>query len=45
MVTPDIDDTATDRIKVKIDTRAKGIKEIFPFLKKGNSTYPLFQSK
>ena len=33
MVTPDIDDTATDRIKVKIDTRAKGIKEIREALK------------
>lgn len=33
MVTPDIDDTATDRIKVKIDVRAKGIKEIREALK------------
>lgn len=42
MVTPDIDDTAVDRIKVKIDTRDKGIKEIRESLKK---RYPKWSSK
>lgn len=42
MTTPDIDETAVDRIKVKIDVREKGIKEIREALEK---RYPKWSSK